>query len=61
MISKLHNGTNLFDSTRKTGRPRKTSPRDDRMIKRLSKAAGISRQISANLGKEVSVIECLDV
>ena len=59
-VLKLHNDTNSFNSTKKAGRLRKTSPREDRMIKRLSMvdrfetAAGISWQIRANLGNEVS-------
>ena len=59
-ILRLHNDTNSFNSTKKAGRPRKTSLREYRMIQRLSMgdhfdtATGISRQIIADLGKEVS-------
>ena len=35
-ILKLHNDTNSFNSTKKPGRLRKTSLREDRMIQRLS-------------------------
>ena len=70
IFMKLHNDTNSFNSTKKDGRLRKINPREDRMIQRLSiedlfdTTAGISRQISTNLGKEVSrhiLSRCLSI
>lgn len=58
-ILKLYNDTKSFKSRKKAGRPRKASPREDRLIQRLSMgdrfdtAAGISRQIT-DVGLEVS-------
>ena len=59
-IVKLYNETGRLRSPKKVGRPRKTSPREDRIMQRLSlkdrfqSAAGISRQVGQDNDIQVS-------
>ena len=59
-ILKFHEDTGLFVSPKKPGRPRKTTPRQDWVMHRLSisdrfnTASGIAREVNSDSGMDVS-------